>query len=72
MRSGRWIMVGASFIVAGPVSAERGIESVDHVLKAVASDDRAANLATYGDPDLPLADGVAGPIAGFVKEHARR
>jgi hypothetical protein len=36
------------------------------VLKTFASDDRAANFATYGDPGLPLALGVAEAIAAFV------
>ncbi|MEA3035379.1 MAG: uncharacterized protein QOH04_1141 [Sphingomonadales bacterium] len=44
---------------------------VNHVLKAVASDDRAANFATYGNPDLPLADGVVPAIAAFVKAAGR-
>lgn len=39
----------------------------NHVLKDVASDDRAANLASYGDPNLPLAAGLADKIAMFVK-----
>jgi uncharacterized protein len=43
------------------------LPEVNHVLKRVASDDRAANLATYADPDLPLADGVVEPIADFVR-----
>lgn len=40
-------------------------EGVNHLLK-VAPADRAANLATYGDPTLPLAPGVADDIAGFI------
>ncbi len=43
------------------------LPDVNHVLKHVASDDRAANMATYTNPDLPLADGVADAIAGFVR-----
>ncbi len=43
------------------------LSDVNHVLKAVASDDRAANLAAYADPDLPLAPGVAEAIAEFVR-----
>jgi hypothetical protein len=39
----------------------------NHVLKEVASDERAANLATYADPALPLAAGVAQAIADFVR-----
>lgn len=42
------------------------LEGVNHLLK-VAPADRAGNLATYGDPDLPLAPGVAPAIAGFIK-----
>ncbi len=47
------------------------LPEVNHVLKAVASDDRAANLAAYADPDLPLAPGVAEAIADFVREAGR-
>lgn len=39
---------------------------VNHVLKTVVGDDRAANLATYSDPGLPLAPGVAKTIADFI------
>ena len=39
---------------------------VNHVLKAVASDDRAANAATYADPSLPIAPAVVDAISGFV------
>ena len=41
------------------------LDGVNHVLKA-APEDRAANIATYADPDLPLADGVVETIADFV------
>jgi uncharacterized protein len=39
---------------------------VNHVLKAVASDDRAANLAIYANPDQPLAPQLVEPIVAFV------
>lgn len=42
------------------------LDGVNHVLKA-APLDRAANMATYGDPNRPLAPGVADAIAEFVK-----
>jgi uncharacterized protein len=45
------------------------VPGVNHVLKLVATDDRAANLATYRDPALPLAPGVVEPIVAFVKAH---
>ena len=47
------------------------LEGVNHVLKT-APPDRAANVATYADPSLPLAPGVAEAIAAFVKEHGGR
>ena len=48
------------------------VPGMNHVLKAVASDDRAANIATYGDPALPLAPGVVERIADFVRGHAAK
>ncbi|MGH7024614.1 MAG: alpha/beta hydrolase [Caulobacteraceae bacterium] len=42
------------------------LPGANHVLKAVPADDRAANLAAYGDPNLPLAPGVVDAIARFV------
>ena len=43
------------------------VPDANHALKRVASDDRAANLATYADASLPLADGLVGPIVAAVK-----
>lgn len=43
------------------------IEGANHVLKAVEREDRAANLAAYGNADLPLAAGLVDAIAAFVK-----
>lgn len=42
------------------------LPSTNHVLKQVTSDDRAQNIATYTDPNLPLAPGVVDAIAQFV------
>lgn len=42
------------------------LPGVNHVLRPVASDDRAANVATYGDANLPIAPTVAEAIAAFV------
>ena len=42
------------------------LPEVNHVLKAVASDDRAANAATYANPSLPVAPGVVDAVAEFV------
>lgn len=43
-------------------------DGVNHVLKTAPAD-RAANLATYGDPSLPLAPGVVEDVAGFILQH---
>jgi len=42
------------------------LDGVNHVLKAAPAD-RAGNMATYADPSLPLAPGVAEAVADFVK-----
>lgn len=41
--------------------------TMNHVLKDVASDDRAANLATYADSSLPVDPSLVAGIAEFVK-----
>jgi pimeloyl-ACP methyl ester carboxylesterase len=43
------------------------IPGMNHVLKDVASDERAANLATYADPSLPVDPRLVDAITGFVK-----
>lgn len=43
------------------------LPGVNHVLKVPAEDDRAANLATYADPSLPIAPAVIDAVASFVK-----
>ena len=42
------------------------LADTNHVLKVVTTDDRDANVATYSDPELPLAPGVIDAISGFV------
>ena len=44
------------------------LAGVNHILK-LAPADRAANAATYTNPNLPLAPGVVDVIADFVHEH---
>jgi pimeloyl-ACP methyl ester carboxylesterase len=74
------VLHGRRDIQAGVADAERlaaarpgvklvMLDEVNHVLKRVASDDRAANAATYADPDLPLAPEVVEAIAGFISAH---
>lgn len=45
------------------------LPGVTHVLKAPASEDYAANIATYTDPSLPLAPGVVDALVAFVQRH---
>jgi hypothetical protein len=44
------------------------LDGVNHVLKTAPAD-RAANMAAYSDPKLPLADGVVAAVADFIKVH---
>ncbi|MES2046001.1 MAG: alpha/beta fold hydrolase [Pseudomonadota bacterium] len=43
------------------------VPGVNHVLRQVASDDRAANMATYRDATLAIDPAVPAAVAGFVK-----
>lgn len=43
------------------------LPGANHVLKLVPSDDRAANIATYADPSLPLAPDITSAVARFIK-----
>ena len=45
----------------------RLVDDMNHVLKEAPAD-RAANLATYADPSLPLAPRLVGRIEDFVKD----
>lgn len=56
---------------ANPTARLVLIPEANHVLKAVATDDRTANAATYADPSLPLAPGIVDAIADFVTAPAR-
>lgn len=44
------------------------IEGMNHVLKTAPAE-RAANLATYADPALPIDPALAPAIAAFIKAH---
>jgi pimeloyl-ACP methyl ester carboxylesterase len=48
------------------------LPDANHVLKQVGTDDLSANLATYGNPDLPLSPGIADAIANFISSAAVR
>lgn len=43
------------------------LENVNHVLKTVRTTDIGENIATYNQPDLPLAEPVVDVIADFVR-----
>lgn len=43
------------------------LPTMNHVLKDVASDDRATNLATYADPSLPVDQSLVDAIAKFAR-----
>lgn len=44
------------------------LPDVNHVLKRIDGDDRAANLAAYADSSLPVPNEVLDAIANFVRE----
>ncbi len=51
---------------AAPAAKLVLLADTNHVLKPVTTDDRAANIATYANPNLPLAPGVVDAVASFV------
>lgn len=53
---------------ARPGITLRLIEGMNHVLKTAPAD-RAGNMATYADPNLPLAPGVAEAVGDFILAH---
>ncbi len=53
---------------ARPDATLERFEGVNHLLK-IAPAERSANLATYSDPSLPLAPGVAAAVGGFILAH---
>ncbi len=56
---------------AAPDATLALVPGVNHVLKLVASDDPTANLATYANPDLPIASEVVDAVTTFVEGIAR-
>jgi pimeloyl-ACP methyl ester carboxylesterase len=53
---------------AAPKTKLQLIDGMNHVLKKAPSD-RAANLAAYADPSLPLAPKLVRRIEDFIKDH---
>lgn len=52
---------------AQPRSRLLTIDGMNHVLKQVPGKDRAANFASYADPDLPIDTGLVSAISEFVR-----
>ncbi|MHB2267194.1 alpha/beta hydrolase [Aliihoeflea sp. PC F10.4] len=75
VQGGRDMQIGeddAARLAAAYPSAEfLIIPEMNHVLKVAPAGDRAGNIATYVDPDLPLATGVVEAIAEFVRSAER-
>lgn len=61
-------LADARLLNAAPKTRLDVIAGMNHILKA-APEDRASNLATYGDPSLPLADKLIRRIRKFVKDN---
>lgn len=51
-----------------PAATLKILPGINHVLKPVDGDDRAANAATYGNADLPISPAVSEAIAAFVRK----
>lgn len=56
---------------AAPQAELAILPEVNHALKTVPSDGLAENIATYSDPDLPIAPEVVEAVADFVTRIAR-
>lgn len=56
---------------ADPKATLKLWDGVNHLLKTAPAD-RAANMATYANPALPLAPGVAEEVGAFIRANERR
>ncbi|MBU1271077.1 MAG: alpha/beta fold hydrolase [Alphaproteobacteria bacterium] len=56
---------------ADPLGTLKLWDGVNHVLKTAPAD-RAANIAAYSNPDLPLAPGVVEDVAAFIHDQTGR
>lgn len=52
---------------AVPTARPVTVDAMNHVLKPVADDSRAANMATYQDPNLAVSGALIEAIVGFVQ-----
>lgn len=56
----------AALAAAQPAARTVRIDGMNHVLKLVDSDDRAANMAAYADPSRPVAPALVDAVADFI------
>jgi hypothetical protein len=59
---------GAALRAARPDAQHAVVLEMNHVLKDVAGDDRAANLAAYADPSLPVSRRLVQLLTSFMLE----
>ncbi|NKC51751.1 alpha/beta hydrolase [Ochrobactrum cytisi] len=57
---------------AAPSAKLTRLPNTNHVLKTVVSDDPAANIATYSNPDLPSRLGIIEVITDFLRSEGTR
>ena len=58
---------GRQLAAAQPAARLVIIDGMNHVLKEAPADP-TANVATYGDPTLPLAEGLTAALVGFLEQ----
>ena len=54
---------------ANPQAMLIELDNTNHILKTIENDDRNANIQTYSNPTLPLANGVIDSIYSFIQTH---
>lgn len=59
---------GERLAAARPGVRHVSVAGMNHVLKAVPTTDRAAQMRVYGDPSAPLHPELVGPVAGFLRD----
>lgn len=73
VRGGKDLQVAAAdaqaLHTARPDAALLAPPNMNHVLKDVSGDERAANFATYADPSIPIDQSLVDGIAAFVTAH---
>lgn len=55
--------------MANPKAELKYLENTNHMLKTVESNERDANVKTYSNPSLPLANNVIESISAFIEKN---